>query len=157
MPERIGESLRAELDRLDADDGTLAVTRTWEAAVGPQVARNAWPARMRRDGTLVVHARTSVWAFELNQLAEEIRPRLTPTPEGLRFVVGTVPEPSGKTPAASAPQPCPRAGFSVHSGRRVARSGGVLARRTRSVAKSCEFGPFSSSRRPAVVIAFRQP
>ena len=105
MPERIGESLRAELDRLDADDGTLAVTRTWEAAVGPQVARNAWPARMRRDGTLVVHARTSVWAFELNQLAEEIRPRLTPTPEGLRFVVGTVPEPSGKTPAASAPNP----------------------------------------------------
>ena len=107
MPEPIGATLRSELDRLGVEDAALAVTRAWEAAVGPEVARNAWPARMRRDGTLVVHARTSVWAFELNQLAEEIRPRLTPTPEGLRFVVGNVPEPTGKRPAERSPKPLP--------------------------------------------------
>ena len=96
LPEQLGGSIRSELDRLGAADASLAVTRRWVDAVGPAVARNAWPARMRRDGTLVVNARTSIWAFELNQMAEQIRPRLEPTPEGLRFVVGPVPEPVGR-------------------------------------------------------------
>lgn len=96
MPERLGATLAATLDELDAEDGVLAVTRTWAASVGPDVARNAWPARMKRDGTLIVHARSSVWAFELNQMAEEILQRLTPRPTSLRFVVGAVPEPANK-------------------------------------------------------------
>ncbi len=105
MPERLGDSVRAELETLGVADRTLPVTRNWADAVGPEVARNAWPARMRGDGTLVVHARSSVWAFELNQLAEQIRPRLTPTPVGLRFIVGKVPEPVGPEPAEPVQKP----------------------------------------------------
>lgn len=85
----------------------MAVTRTWEATVGSEIARNAWPARMKRDGTLLVHVRTSVWAFELTQMSEEIRSRLDPPPEKIRFVVGRVPEPAG-LPPGSAPRPAPR-------------------------------------------------
>ena len=40
----------------------------WPDAVGETVAANAWPARLARDGTLHVHAASSTWAFELQQL-----------------------------------------------------------------------------------------
>ena len=97
MPQRLDEIMSGELERLGAEDRTLAVSRSWADAVGPDVARNAWPARVRRDGTLVVHARTSVWAFELNQMAEGDQGPPQPAPrERLRFVVGTVPEPVGR-------------------------------------------------------------
>ena len=44
----------------------------WEAAVGPEIARNAWPARFQRDGTLIVHTKDAIWGFELGQRAAEI-------------------------------------------------------------------------------------
>ena len=44
----------------------------WPGAVGPQIARFAWPARIARDGTVHVATSDSVWAFELGQRAEEI-------------------------------------------------------------------------------------
>jgi Dna[CI] antecedent, DciA len=62
----------------------------WPAAVGAEIARNAWPARFQRDGTLVVHARDSIWAFELTQRAEEISKRLSVP--SVKFVPGPVPE-----------------------------------------------------------------
>ena len=98
MPERLAASLASELTRLGGEGNALDATRAWEATVGPDVARNAWPARVKRDGTLVVHARTSVWAFELTQMAEDIRMRLEPQPAAIRFVVGRVPEPAGRPP-----------------------------------------------------------
>ncbi len=103
MPESLARSLKSELARLGSEGAALEVTRGWEATVGPEIARNAWPARMKRDGTLVVHARTSVWAFELTQMAEEIRARLDPQPDAIRFVVGRVPEPVGR-PLTAAPR-----------------------------------------------------
>ena len=36
-------------------------SRAWPEAVGDEIARNAWPARIQRDGTLVVHVRDAVW------------------------------------------------------------------------------------------------
>ncbi len=71
----------------------------WPAAVGPSIARNAWPARIARDGT--VHAATSdsVWAFELGQRAAEIAGRLGVTK--LRFAPGPLPEPSALAPAST--------------------------------------------------------
>tara|TARA_B100000686_G_scaffold287648_1_gene313239 strand:+ start:824 stop:1294 length:471 start_codon:yes stop_codon:yes gene_type:complete len=96
VPESLSGSLESELIRLGAKDNVLAVTHSWPEAVGPEIARNAWPARIRRDGTLVINTRTSVWAFELNQMAEEIRVRLKPEPSQIKFVVGVVPEPVGK-------------------------------------------------------------
>ena len=39
----------------------------WPAAVGEAIARNAWPARIAKDGTVHVNTADSVWAFELGQ------------------------------------------------------------------------------------------
>jgi len=75
----------------------------WPAAVGPEIARSAWPARFTRDGTLVVHTRDSIWAFELTQRAAEIRERLDV--KALKFVPGPLPEssPDEVSTAATAP------------------------------------------------------
>jgi Dna[CI] antecedent, DciA len=66
------------------------VVEAWPQAVGAEIARAAWPARFQRDGTLVVHARDAVWAFELTQRADEIRRRLDL--ERVKFVPGPLPE-----------------------------------------------------------------
>jgi hypothetical protein len=82
-----------------------AVLEAWEAAVGPEIAQNAWPARFQRDGTLIVHTRDAVWGFELGQRAGEIRNRL-PAKPALRFVPGPVPE-LGTAPTRATPQGAP--------------------------------------------------
>ena len=78
------------------------ILRAWEAAVGPEIARNAQPARFQRDGTLVAHAKDSVWAFELQNRAPEIRERLPGKPP-LKFVPGPLPEPGAEPPPATPP------------------------------------------------------
>jgi hypothetical protein len=75
----------------------------WPDAVGPEIARNAWPARIGRDGTLHVATSSSAWAFELGQLAENVLERLRSglgelTPTTLRFAVGKLPEWSPQSP-----------------------------------------------------------
>jgi hypothetical protein len=62
----------------------------WAAVVGASIARNAWPARIARDGTLHVHTADSVWAFELGHRASEIAGRLG-VPQ-IRFAAGPLPE-----------------------------------------------------------------
>jgi Dna[CI] antecedent DciA-like protein len=79
----------------------------WPAAVGDDIARNAWPARFQRDGTLIVHVSDAVWGFELTHQADEIRSRLPGTPP-LKFIPGPLPEPSIETTSA-APDPLPEA------------------------------------------------
>jgi hypothetical protein len=64
----------------------------WPEAVGPAIARHAWPARIARDGTVHVNTADSVWAFELGHRAREIAERLGV--EKLRFAPGPLPEPS---------------------------------------------------------------
>jgi hypothetical protein len=78
------------------------VLAAWEAAVGPEIGRNAQPARFQRDGTLIVHARDAVWAFELQNRATEIRARLPGKP-ALKFIPGPLPEPGQEAPE-TAPQ-----------------------------------------------------
>ena len=59
---------------------------------GTAIAANAWPARIARDGTLVVHTSSSAWAFELTQLDGEIRARLGPlAPARAKFIPGPLP------------------------------------------------------------------
>jgi hypothetical protein len=68
-----------------------------------EIARSAWPARFQRDGTLIVHTRDSVWAFELTQRAGEIQERLEGV-AALKFVAGPLPEASAEevsTPATA--------------------------------------------------------
>jgi hypothetical protein len=80
--------------------------------LGEQIARNAWPARVARDGTLYVNTSSSAWAFELGQFEAEIRARLGElAPPKLRFSPGPLPEPL--TAAADElrvrrPEPTPR-------------------------------------------------
>jgi hypothetical protein len=96
----LGKEIRAELSRHGPQAGMAEIVERWEAVVGEAIARNAWPARIARDGT--VHAATSdsVWAFELGQRAAEIASRLG-VPK-LRFAPGPLPEP---TPAPAAARP----------------------------------------------------
>jgi hypothetical protein len=74
----------------------------WPDAVGAEIARHAWPARFQRDGTLIVHARDAIWAFELGHRAAEISPRLPGSP-ALKFVPGPLPEPAAEEPAPTPP------------------------------------------------------
>ena len=102
--EPIGDDLKRELDRFGPQGGIGDAVAAWPAAVGPEIARNAWPARFQRDGTLVIHTRDSVWGFELTQRAAEISSRL-PTSPTLKFVPGPVPEPSPDPVESTPPSP----------------------------------------------------
>jgi hypothetical protein len=114
--DRLERQVRRELSRFGAVEGSIVeVVRAWPAAVGETVARNAWPARLARDGTLHVHAASSTWAFELGRLAPTIVAQLRlelgdATPAALKFVPGPIPESdtqgSGEAPPA-APEVAP--------------------------------------------------
>ena len=90
--EPLGDEIRAEMHRLGADSSPGDAGSAWLAAVGAEIARNAWPARTQADGTLVVHVRDAIWGFELTQRAGEISSRLPGCPR-LRFVPGELPDP----------------------------------------------------------------
>jgi Dna[CI] antecedent, DciA len=103
--ERAAEGIREELRRLGADSSAAPdQNEAWLAAVGPEIARNAWPARTQADGTLVVHVRDAIWGFELSQRAEEIRMRLPGRPR-LKFVPGPLPEETPEEPPVAVPSP----------------------------------------------------
>ena len=72
----------------------------WPGAVGSEIARFAWPARIARDGTIHVSTADSIWAFELGQRAAEIGARLGGD-HRLRFAPGPLPDP----PVDTAPDP----------------------------------------------------
>jgi Dna[CI] antecedent, DciA len=92
--DRVGDAVARELGRFGPAEGMAPVVDAWTQAVGPEIARNAWPARLGRDGTLHVHAKDSIWAFELTSRAEQIRERLGEVaPRRLAFAPGPLPEP----------------------------------------------------------------
>ena len=104
--ERIGGAVQKEVQRFGHHGAIGDVVKAWAAAVGEQIARNAWPARVGRDGTLFVHTSSSAWAFELAQLESDIRARLgAAAPEKIRFAPGPLPEPdlTDEEQAARAP------------------------------------------------------
>ena len=86
--EPLGGELKRELGRFGPQGAIGDTVAAWPGAVGPEIARNSWPARFQRDGTLIVHVRDSVWGFELTQRAAEIASRLPGSPP-LKFVPGT--------------------------------------------------------------------
>ena len=110
--ERLDGTVRRALRGAGVPDaGVLAaVTRAWPNAVGPAIARAAWPQRVARDGTLHITTESSAWPFELGRLEEEIRAKLRAelgdaTPPALRFAPGPVPSPGADD---HEPQPVPR-------------------------------------------------
>ena len=91
--DRVGKDVARELRRFGPASGMAPLVEAWPQAVGTEIARNAWPARLARDGTLHVHARDSIWAFELTSRAEEIRLRLgVHAPTRIAFAPGPLPE-----------------------------------------------------------------
>jgi hypothetical protein len=109
--DRVGDAVGRELSRFGPAAGMAPVVELWPAAVGPEIARNAWPARLARDGTLHVHTSDSIWAFELKSRAEEIRARLGEhPPPRLAFAPGPIPEPletASEDAAQTPPEPGP--------------------------------------------------
>jgi hypothetical protein len=112
--ERLGDGAARVLAAAGAPraDVLAAVASAWPDAVGETIARNAWPLRVARDGTVHVATTSSTWAFELDRLGAEVLGRLRSSlgasaPPALRFAPGPVPEPSAPAaqPAAEPPRP----------------------------------------------------
>jgi hypothetical protein len=110
--ERIGREVERELARGGSRDAIplAALTAAWPDVVGDAIARQAWPLRIARDGTLHVATSSATWANELGFLADEIverlRARLGPdTPSRLRCAVGPVPESPADEPEPSVGPP----------------------------------------------------
>jgi hypothetical protein len=104
--ERVGEAVARELGRYGPVSGMAPLVEAWPAAVGPEIARNAWPARVARDGTLHIHTQDSIWAFELTSRAAEITARLGElAPRRLSFAPGPLPEPALDVAETAAQKP----------------------------------------------------
>ena len=86
----LGPDIRSELARYGPQAGMAELVERWPEVVGDAIARNAWPARIARDGTVHINTADSVWAFELGQKAAEIAGKLGV--EKLRFAAGPLPE-----------------------------------------------------------------
>ena len=99
-PVRIGDDVKKELGRFGPAAGMAELVGVWPSLVGEQIAKNAWPARFARDGTLHVATSSSAWAFELSQLAPQLLVRLQEAlggvaPEAIRFAPGKLPDDLG--------------------------------------------------------------
>jgi hypothetical protein len=108
--ERIGENAQRELARFEPARGLIDLVAVWPEAVGSEIARNAWPARLARDGTLHVATSSSTWAFELTHLEADVRDRLRAklgetVPKQLRFAPGRLPSPAAELPEAERREP----------------------------------------------------
>ncbi len=71
--ERIGDQIEHELARSGSRDAIPLgeLTAAWPEMVGDAVARNAWPLRIARDGTLHVATASATWAHELDLLQDD--------------------------------------------------------------------------------------
>jgi hypothetical protein len=107
--ERLGDEAQRELARFEPAPGLVELVAVWPRAVGPEIARNAWPARVSRSGTLHVATSSSTWAFELKHLEADLLERLGAllgegVPKELRFAPGPLPSPPAE-PAEEASRP----------------------------------------------------
>ena len=112
--ERLGEGVARELRRFGPQGAMADIVAAWPGAVGEAIARNAWPARVSRDGTLQVSTSSSAWAFELAHLAPELLARVAEVtresaPKALKFSPGPLPEslPQGGATRVLSPPPDP--------------------------------------------------
>ena len=112
--ERIGKEVERALAKTGGGSGfeLVRIADAWPAAVGSAVARNAWPLRLGRDGTLHVATSSATWAFELDRLAVDLAERLQEAlgpaaPRRFRFRPGPIPEPPGSAEGSASASPRP--------------------------------------------------
>ncbi|MBA3366479.1 MAG: DUF721 domain-containing protein [Actinobacteria bacterium] len=134
IPERIGEHVRRELGRFGPQLGMAEIVAAWPSSVGEEIARNAWPARLARDGTLHVATSSSTWAFELTQLQHTVRDRLVAVaPEAtvprIVFAPGRLPEATGTDGTRAHREPLSVGPKELAAGRAIAA--GVTSERLR--------------------------
>lgn len=103
--ERIGKEVRGELARFGPQAGMAEIVERWPELVGEAIARNAWPARIARDGTVHVNTADSVWAFELGHQAADIAAQLEVP--ALRFAPGPLPSADPVDAATTPVEPSP--------------------------------------------------
>src|SRR5215467_4433370 len=101
--ERLSDTVRTELGRFGTAGDLAAVVDRWPGAVGEGIARNAWPSRIARDGTLHVNTTDSVWAFELAQRAPEIALRLSV--DAVKFAPGPLALETREAPVSDVHEP----------------------------------------------------
>jgi len=85
--------------------GLADLVERWPEVAGDAIARNAWPARIARDGTLHVATTDSIWAFELGHRGGEIAARLGVAK--VRFAPGQLPSEQVAVVPAEAVRPTP--------------------------------------------------
>jgi hypothetical protein len=122
---KIASDVAGELGRFGPAAGMVRIVEAWPEAVGATIARNAWPARIARDGTLHVATSSSSWAFELAQLEADVLSRLRAAtgkdaPVKLRFAVGKLPELGPEDAGREARKPPPPAPEDVRKGEELA-------------------------------------
>ena len=114
MIDRLGDEVARELARFGPMPEMTELVARWTTAVGSTIARNAFPARLSRDGGLHVATSSSAWAFELAQLAPTVLARLCAelgpgAPRAVRFAVGRLPGEAPPDPEAAPAAPRPGA------------------------------------------------
>ena len=83
--------------------GLADLVERWPGVAGDAIARNAWPARIARDGTLHIATTDSIWAFELGHRGAEIAARLGVAK--VRFAPGSLPSSDDVVAPAEAVRP----------------------------------------------------
>jgi Dna[CI] antecedent, DciA len=115
---RLADDVKRELSRFGSGAGLAELVDAWPAAVGETIARNAWPARVARDGTLHVNTADSVWAFELTARRAEIAARVGV--DSVKFAPGRLPEPASSEDREARPPRARVSDASVAEGERLA-------------------------------------
>ena len=152
----IGELLEGMLPPAAAGPAVGPVARAWPEAVGPAVAAAAWPARIDREGVLVVHCSSSLWVGELGFLQDELLAKLraslgSKAPAGVRFrlgpmpraaVAGRVARPPAEVPTPIAEEAGRLAGAIADPALRAAAAA-AIARSLQRGAEEPSEGPFS--------------
>jgi hypothetical protein len=115
---KLGDEVKRELARFGPEAEMPELVEAWPGVVGDTIARNAWPGRIARDGTLHIHTADSVWAFELTSRGPEIAARLGV--ERIKFAAGPLPEPAVEPPEDPFETPLEPSEGALAEGARVA-------------------------------------
>ena len=146
------EQVRSELSRFGPQAGMAELVERWTGVVGESIARNAWPARIARDGTVHVEHRRLGLGVRARP-AQRPRSRSASACRGCASLPGRCRRPPSRPPsAACAPRRETRNSAAARSPPGSSDRGPA-----RKCAKSGQFGPRQRARRPPDLIHFQRP